>query len=86
MDGKAKNHNGVRMKYFYIKKGKQYLHIQQSLFEEYQDYSDINGMITQQYVFLDDKEDTIKFLEVREANRFMATKGRKLKGVEIVRE
>ena len=74
------------MRYFYIKKGKQYLHIQQSLFEEYQDYSDINAMVTQQYVFLDAKDGAIKFLEVREANRLMATKGRKLKGVEILRE
>ncbi|ENX36338.1 hypothetical protein F889_00500 [Acinetobacter colistiniresistens] len=62
------------------------MHIQQSLFEEYQDYSDINAMVTQQYVFLDAKDGAIKFLEVREANRFMATKGRKLKGVEILRE
>ncbi len=74
------------MRYFYIKKGKQYLHIQQSLYEEYQDYSDINGMITQQYVFLDSKDDAIKFLEKREADRFMVTQGRKLKDVEIVRE
>ncbi|WP_032881360.1 hypothetical protein [Acinetobacter sp. WC-323] len=74
------------MRYFYIKKGKQYLHIQQSMYEEYQDYSDINGMVTQQYVFLDDKEDAIKFLEKREANYFLVTRGKKLKEVEIVRE
>ncbi|OEY96043.1 hypothetical protein BJD20_13130 [Acinetobacter proteolyticus] len=74
------------MRYFYIKKGKQYLHIQQSLFEDFQDYSDINGMITQQYVFLDTKDEAIKFLEKREVDRFMVTRGRKLKGVEIVRE
>ncbi|MCJ0827338.1 hypothetical protein MN869_02520 [Acinetobacter sp. NIPH1876] len=74
------------MRYFYIKKGKQYLHIQQSMYEEYQDYSDINGMITQQYVFLDTKDDAKKFLEKREADRFLVTLGRKLKGVEVVRE
>ncbi|ENX56152.1 MULTISPECIES: hypothetical protein [Acinetobacter] len=74
------------MRYFYIKKGKQYLHIQQSLFEDYQDYSDINAMVTQQYVFLDTKDDAKKFLEKREANRFLVTLGRKLKGVEVVRE
>ncbi|MCH7395237.1 hypothetical protein MMP66_13295 [Acinetobacter dispersus] len=74
------------MKNFYIKKGKQYLHIQQSLFEDYQDYSDISAMVTQQYVFLDSKDDAIKFLEKREVNYFMVTRGRKLKGVEIVRE
>lgn len=74
------------MRYFYIKKGKQYLHIQQSMYEEYQDYSDINGMVTQQYVFLDDKEDAVKFLEKREANYFLVTRGKKLKDVEIVRE
>lgn len=74
------------MRYFYIKKGKQYLHIQQSLYEEYQDYSDINAMVTQQYVFFDSKDEAIKFLEKREASRFLVTTGRKLKGVEIVRE
>ncbi|WEI17403.1 hypothetical protein PY247_12980 [Acinetobacter proteolyticus] len=74
------------MRYFYIKKDKQYLHIQQSLFEDFQDYSDINGMITQQYVFLDTKDEAVKFLEKREVDRFMVTRGRKLKGVEIVRE
>lgn len=74
------------MRYFYIKKGKQYLHIQQSLYEEYQDYSDINAMVTQQYVFLDTKDEAIKFLEKREADYFLVTRGRKLKDVKIVRE
>ncbi|QBQ15618.1 hypothetical protein [Acinetobacter haemolyticus] len=74
------------MRYFYIKKGKQYLHFQQSLFEEYQDYSDISAMVTQQYVFLDSKDDAIKFLEKREADYFMLTRGWKLKDVKVVRE
>lgn len=74
------------MRYFYIKKGKQYLHIKQNVYEDYQDYSDISAMVTQQYVFLDDKDDAIKFLEKREVDRFLVTRGRKLKGVEIKME
>ena len=74
------------MRPYYIKKNGLYLHVQTTEHEEYQDYSDINGMITQQYVFLDTKDDAIKFLEKREASYFMATRGRKLKDVEIVRE
>ncbi len=74
------------MRYFYIKKGNLYLHIQTTTHEEYQDYSDIDAMITQQYVFLDDKDNAVKFLEKREADRFLVTKGRKLKDVEIKRE
>lgn len=74
------------MRYFYIKKGKQYLHIKQNVYEDYQDYSDISAMVTQQYVFLDDKDDAIKFLEKREVDYFLVTRGRKLKGVEVVSE
>lgn len=74
------------MRYFYIKKGKQYLHIKQNVYEDYQDYSDIHAMVTQQYVFLDDKDDAIKFLEKREVDYFLVTRGRKLKGVEVVSE
>lgn len=74
------------MRYFYIKKGKQYLHIKQNVYEDYQDYSDIHAMVTQQYVFLDTKDDAIKFLEKREVDYFLVTRGRKLKGVEVVSE
>ncbi len=74
------------MRYFYIKKGKQYLHIKQNVYEDYQDYSDIHAMVIQQYVFLDDKDDAIKFLEKREVDYFLVTRGRKLKGVEVVSE
>jgi hypothetical protein len=74
------------MRYFYIKKGKQYLHIKQNVYEDYQDYSDIHAMVTQQYVFLDDKDNAIKFLEKREVDYFLVTRGRKLKGVEVVSE
>ncbi len=74
------------MRYFYIKKGNLYLHIQTTTHEEYRDYSDIDAIVTQQYVFLDDKDNAIKFLEKREADRFLVTRGRKLKGVEIKRE
>jgi hypothetical protein len=74
------------MRYFYIKKGKQYLHIKQNVYEDYQDYSDIHAMVTQQYVFLDDKDNAIKFADKDEVDRFLLTRGRKLKGVQVVRE
>lgn len=74
------------MRYFYIKKGKQYLHIKQNVYEDYQDYSDISAMVTQQYVFLDGKDGAIKFADKDEVDRFLLTKGRKLKGMEIKRE
>ena len=74
------------MRYYYLKKGNLYLHIQTTTHEEYQDYSDIDAIVTQQYVFLNDKDNAIKFLEKREADRFLVTRGRKLKGVEIKRE
>ncbi|KXZ65981.1 hypothetical protein AVENLUH5627_02711 [Acinetobacter venetianus] len=71
---------------YYIKKNGLYLRVQTTEHEEYQDYSDIDAIVTQQYVFLDDKDNAIKFLEKREADRFLVTRGRKLKGVEIKRE
>ena len=74
------------MRPYYIKKNGLYLHVQTTEHEEYQDSSDINAMYTMQYVFLDDKDNAIKFLEKREADRFLVTRGRKLKGVEIKRE
>ena len=74
------------MRYFYIKNGNLYLHIRQAMVEDYQDYSDISGMLTQEYFTSDKKDGAIKFLEKREASRFMATKGRKLKGYEPVLE
>jgi len=74
------------MRYFYIKKGNLYLHIETVQHEDYQDYSDIDAMVTQQYVFLDDKDNAVKFLEKREADRFLVTRGKRLKGVEIKRE
>ena len=56
------------------------------LHEEYQDYSDIDTMVTQQYVVKVEKEGAIKFLEYREFEYFMATKGRKLRGFKAVKE
>ena len=74
------------MKYIYLMKDGKYLHIVQHEHEDYQDYSDIHAMVTQQYVFLDDKDNAIKFLEKREVDYFMVRQGRKLKGVEVVSE
>ncbi|ENX11934.1 hypothetical protein F895_03438 [Acinetobacter sp. CIP 64.2] len=54
--------------------------------EDYQDYSDINAMLTQEYFTSDLKDGAIKFLEKREATRFLATTGRKLKVFEPVLE
>ena len=69
-----------------LKKRNLYLHIVQHEHEDYQDYSDIHAIVTQQYVFLDDKDNAIKFSDKDEVDRFLLTKGRKLKGVEVVRD
>ncbi len=42
------------MKYIYLKKDGKYLHIVQNEHEEYQDYSDISSMYSQQYVLRQD--------------------------------
>ncbi|MCE1271293.1 MAG: hypothetical protein LWW88_06975 [Acinetobacter sp.] len=72
------------MRPYYIKKNGLYLHVQTTEHEDYQDYSDIHAIVTQQYVFLDDKDNAIKFSDKDEVDRFLLTKGRKLKGVEVV--
>ncbi len=74
------------MKYIYLKKDGMYLHIAQSEHEDFQDYSDISAMYTQQYVLKSEKDGAIKFQEQRECNRFLSTKGRKLKGFKEVKE
>lgn len=74
------------MRHYYLKNGKLYLHLRQEMISEFQDNSDISGMLYQSYVTYETKEGAIQFLEKREADRFMATKGRKLKGFEIIYE
>lgn len=74
------------MKYIYLKKDGKYLHIVQSEHEEYQDSSDISTMYTQQYILKEEKEGAIRFLEQRECDRFLATKGKRLKGFKEVKE
>lgn len=74
------------MRYFYIKKGKQYLHIKQNVYEDYQDYSDISAMYTQHYVLKDEQDGAIKFADKDEVDRFLVTTGRKLKGFKQVLE
>ncbi|MDF2418018.1 hypothetical protein GWP85_10940 [Acinetobacter beijerinckii] len=74
------------MKYIYLKKDGKYLHIVQNEHEDYQDYSDISSMYTQQYVLKTEQEGAIKFSEQRECDRFLVTKGRKLKGFIEVKE
>lgn len=56
------------------------------MIEDYEDYSDISGMLTQEYFTSVQKDGAIKFLEKREASYFLATRGRKLKGFEPVQE
>lgn len=70
----------------YIKKNGLYLHVQKTEHEEYQDTSDINAMYTMQYVFKKEKDGAIRFLEQRECDRFLATKGKRLKGFKEVKE
>lgn len=74
------------MKYIYLKKDGKYLHIVQNEHEDFQDYSDISAMYTQQYVLKSEKQGAIKFQEQRECSRFLATTGRKLKGFKEVKE
>lgn len=74
------------MHYFYIKKGKQYLHIKQNVYEDYQDYSDISSMYTQHYVLKNEQDGAIKFADKDEVDRFLVTTGRKLKGFKQVKE
>ncbi|MDF2419173.1 hypothetical protein GWP85_16910 [Acinetobacter beijerinckii] len=74
------------MKYIYLKKDGKYLHIVQYEHEDYQDYSDISSMYTQQYVLKTEQEGAIKFSEQRECDRFLVTIGRKLKGFKEVKE
>lgn len=74
------------MKYIYLKKDGKYLHIVQNEHEDFQDYSDISAMHTQQYVLKTEKEGAFRFLEQRECERFLATKGKRLKGFTEVKE
>ena len=74
------------MKYIYLKKDGKYLHIVQNEHEEYQDSSDIGAMYTQQYILKEEKEGAIRFLEQRECDRYLATKGKRLKGFKEVKE
>lgn len=74
------------MKYIYLKKDGKYLHIVQNEYEEYQDSSDIGAMYTQQYILNAEKEGAVRFLEQRECDRFLATKGKRLKGFKEVKE
>ncbi|WP_336152116.1 hypothetical protein [Acinetobacter sp. 99] len=74
------------MRNFYLKKDGKYLHIIQNEHEDYQDYSDISAMYTQQYVLKNEKEGAIKFQEQREVDCFLVKQGRKLKGFKQVKE
>lgn len=74
------------MKYIYLKKDGKFLHIAQIEHEEYQDSSDISAMYTQQYILKNEKEGAVRFLEQRECDRFLSTKGKRLKGFTEVKE
>lgn len=70
----------------YLKKGNLYLHIQTSLFEQYEDSSDVSGMISQQYIFSDKKEGAMEFPTKEAANRYLTLNKRKFKGFVVVME
>lgn len=74
------------MRPHYLKKGNLYLHIQTSLFEQYEDFSDVSGMISQQYVFSAKKEGAIEFPTKEAADRYLTLNKRKLKGFVVVME
>nr|WP_032866010.1 hypothetical protein [Acinetobacter gyllenbergii] len=69
-----------------MKKGNLYLHIRQSTIEDYQDYSDVSAMLQQEYFQSEQKDGAIKYLTKAEADRFLVTTGRKLKGFAPVHE
>ncbi|MEX5367823.1 hypothetical protein WCE00_12770 [Acinetobacter haemolyticus] len=72
------------MRYFFIKKGNLYLHVQTTVHEDYQDYSDIDTMYTMQYVFKKEKDGAKTFYDSTEASTYIAK--RRIKGVEVVRD
>lgn len=74
------------MQYHYLNKDGLYLYVQNSLFEEYQDYCDVNAMLTQHYVFLKTKDNVLKFLMITDAERYLILNKRKLKDVVIKKE
>ncbi len=74
------------MKYIYLKKDGEYLHIVQNEHEDYQDYSDISAMFTQHYVLKKEKDGALKFQQQHEVNYFLVHQGRKLKGFKQVKE
>jgi len=74
------------MRPYYLKNCDLYLHIQTSLFEEYQDSSDISGMYNQNYVFSSKKEGAKEFHTKEDAERYLTLYKRKLKGFAAVME
>ncbi|ENU92123.1 hypothetical protein F971_02010 [Acinetobacter vivianii] len=56
------------------------------MIEDYQDYSEVSSMLNQEYFLSEQNEDAIKYLYKHEADRFLVTIGRKLKGFEVIRE
>lgn len=76
--------NGGHMRFFYIKRGALFLHVQTIEHEEYQDYSDINAMYTMQYAFKAEKEGAKTFYDSTEASTYITK--RRLKNVRVERE
>ncbi|WP_335953687.1 hypothetical protein [Acinetobacter higginsii] len=74
------------MRLHYLKKGNLYLHIQTDLFEQFDDYSDISGMFSQQYVFSEKKDGAMEFQTKDAAERYLFLNKRKLKGFAVVME
>lgn len=74
------------MRLHYLKKGKLYLHIQTDLFEQFEDYSDINGMVNQYYIFTEKKEGAMEFQTKDAAERYLFLNKRRLKGFIVVME
>lgn len=74
------------MRLHYLKNGKLYLHIQTDLFEQFEDYSDISGMVNQHYIFTEKKEGAMEFQTKEAAERYLFLNKRKLKGFIVVME
>lgn len=72
------------MSRYYIKRGDLYLHVGTVIYEEYQDYSDIDAMHMTQYQYLKQKDGAKEFFSSGEAELYVIK--RKLKNVTVVRE
>ncbi|WHP06920.1 hypothetical protein QLH32_05490 [Acinetobacter corruptisaponis] len=74
------------MKLYYLKKDNLYLHVQTTLFEQYEDSSAISGLFSPQYIFSEKKDGAMQFSNKADANRYLILNSRKLKDFTVAIE